>query len=422
MTHEVKVALAGIAGYGDSYLEALLHNPRTAASGARLVGVADPAPQRCRKLDELRDRDIPVHASLDDLFDAAGPAGIDLMLICTPIHLHARQTCLALRRGASVLCEKPLAGTVEDALRMADCERAAGDGKFVAIGYQWSFSHAVQALKRDIMAGVLGRPVRLKTMVFFPRPVTYFRRNNWVGRIRTEGGDAVLDSPTNNATSHYLHNMLYLLGRTRETSAMPLTLQAELYRANEIENYDTTALRAEMPGGVEVLFYTTHAVAGRVGPVCHFEFEHATVEYDFSGVDAFVARFRDGRATKSYGRPDLDRNEKIWQSIAAVRGGEPIACGVEAALPHTLCVAAAQQSAASISVFAEPLRRMILVNGEPLVAIDGLAEALVDCYERGILPAERDGLTWARAGVRRELSIDRLRRDWPRTLAGTNAT
>ena len=277
MSADVRIALAGIAGYGDSYLEALLNNPRTAWAGGRLVAVVDSAPQRCRRLDALAGRGIPVHESFDELFDATAPAGgVDLMIICTPIHLHARQTCFALRRGASTLCEKPLAGTVEDALRMAECERAAGDGRFVAIGYQWSFSHAVQALKRDVLAGTLGRPVRLKTVCVFPRPVTYFRRNDWVGRIRTEGGEAVHDSPTNNATSHYLHNMLYLLGRTRETSAMPRTLQAELYRANDIENYDTTALRAELAGGAEVLFYTTQAVAGRVGPVCHFEFEHAT--------------------------------------------------------------------------------------------------------------------------------------------------
>ena len=167
------------------------------------------------------------------------------MLIVTPIHLHAEHTCFALRNGANVLCEKPLAGTLIDALAMHEAQREASErgGPFTAIGYQWSFSQAVQSLKRAILSGSLGRPVRMRTMVHQPRPIGYFRRNDWAGRIRTPDGHSVFDSPVNNASAHFLHNMFYLLGATRETSATPAWVQAELYRANAIENYDTAALR-----------------------------------------------------------------------------------------------------------------------------------------------------------------------------------
>ena len=43
-----------------------------------------------------------------------------------------------------------------------EAARTAATGVFVAIGFQWSFSRAVQALKRDVMAGVLGKPKRLR--------------------------------------------------------------------------------------------------------------------------------------------------------------------------------------------------------------------------------------------------------------------
>ena len=49
-------------------------------------------------------------------------------------------------------------------------------------------------------------------MVSFPRPLSYFKRNDWAGHLRTPAGEDVLDSPLNNATAHYLHNMLYVLG------------------------------------------------------------------------------------------------------------------------------------------------------------------------------------------------------------------
>src|SRR6476646_4551079 len=111
MSGSIKVALAGIAGYGDFYLDELL--PKAEKAGARLVGVVDPLPQRCRRLGELSARGIPLHSTIQSLF-AATP--VDLMMIATPIHLHAPQTCFALARGASVLCEKPLAGTLADAM------------------------------------------------------------------------------------------------------------------------------------------------------------------------------------------------------------------------------------------------------------------------------------------------------------------
>jgi predicted dehydrogenase len=267
---------------------------------------------------------------------------------------------------------------------------------FAAIGFQWSFSHAIQSLKRDIMEGVLGRPVRLSTLVLWPRPMQYFQRNDWAGKIRMPDGAGVFDSPVNNATAHFLHNMLYILGRTRETSATPLTLQSELYRANEIENYDTAALRCVMDEGVELLFYTTHAVPDRRGPRCRYEFEKAVVEFDGAASGQFVAHFKDGR-TKYYGRPNADRHEKIWQAITAVRGGQSVACGVDAALPHVMCVHAAQQSGEIVG-FPSRLRRMMDLDGEAMCAIDGLDAQFTECYERGILPSEHAASTWARAG------------------------
>ena len=393
MAVPVNVALAGIGGYGEAYLEALLHDPR--AAGVNIVGVADPSYQRCRQLDELRHRKIPVHPTIQTLF-ASAAAPIELMMIVTPIHLHARQTCFALERGASVLCEKPLAATLGDVVRMTQCEQRAGSGHFVSIGYQWSFSDAIQTLKRDVLAGELGRPIRLKTIVFFPRGIAYFDRNDWAGRLQMPSGDAVFDSPANNATAHYLHNMLYVLGATRETSAQPKTVQAELYRANKIENYDTAAMRVRTTCGAELLFYTSHSVADRRGPMCRFEFEKAVVEFDLLNGSRFVARFHDGRQ-RVYGDPNQDRNLKIWQSVDAVRSGRPIACGIRAATPHTLSVLAAQMSSATIGGFPTDLRRMLGENGDSMICIDGLSEALVECFDRGVLPAEHGKLQWARA-------------------------
>jgi hypothetical protein len=157
-----------------------------------------------------------------------------------------------------------------------------------------------------------------------------------------------------------------------------------------------------------VLFYTSHTVREQLGVLCHFEFEHATVEYDAAGAAEFIAHFKDGR-TRSYGAPNVDRHLKIWQCADAVRGGTPIACGIRAALPHTLCIVAAQESAADIATFPASMRRMHEDNGDSMVYIEGLSAALRDCYSRSALPAESDSYaSWAKAGTPIRLSESRL--------------
>ncbi|WP_428940686.1 Gfo/Idh/MocA family protein [Fontivita pretiosa] len=404
MGERVKVALAGIAGYGDMYLTAMFGPVSAGASPGTqsrfdLVGVVDPAPQRCRQLEELWARRVKIYPDLPSLYADVRP---DLLMVVTPIHLHAAHTLYALERGSHVLCEKPLAATVKDARRIIAAETMAK--RFVAIGYQWSFSKPVQALKRDILAGHFGRPKRLKSIVFFPRGLDYFNRNDWAGRIKTVTGEPVYDSPANNAAAHYLHNMFYLLGPTRETSAMPVSVQAELYRANEIENYDTAAMRVMTDCGGELLFYTSHAVPPRLGPIARYEFEDAVISYEAESGAGFVARFRSGRI-KRYGEPNLERHSKMWQAIEAVRAnghGEPMACGPRAAMAHTLCVAAAQASMPQIRQFPASMLVKEPVGGEGtrglMICVNGLHAAMVQCYDQGILPHEHGGLDWAAAG------------------------
>ena len=388
---KIEIVLVGIGGYGGSYLGPVLD--AHARGYVRLVGAVDPAWEQCGRLDELKEHGVGLY---DDIAGFYAERTADLAVISTPIHLHAPCTCLALSHGSSVLCEKPLAATIQDALRMADAE-AASPG-FVAIGYQWSFSEAIQALKRDIMAGDFGRPVRLRTLVAWPRTKWYFGRNNWAAAVKSPDGAWVLDSPANNATAHFLHNMFYVLGQTRETSDRPVDVQAELYRANEIENYDTAAIRCHTEAGVEVLFYTTHAVTERIGPSFYYEFEQATVSFGWDDEPVIVAELRD-RTCREYGDPNAANRDKLWRSIEAVKGGEPVACGIEAATAQTLCINGAQDSVEEIASFPADLVRVDeQENGDRLTWVDGLFESFESCCERGILPAEHPDVSWARPG------------------------
>lgn len=388
---EVSVAMVGMGGYARFYGSRLLRS--ASEHGARFVGGVSRSPQNVQQ--EYKDAGIPMYASLEALYRDVCP---DLVVVSSPHHLHAPVTCQALSRGSSVLCEKPVAATIQEAQAMAAAdEKSPG---FVGIGYQWSFTDAIQALKRDVLAGVLGRPVRLKTLVFWPRAVSYYHRNDWAAKLKSADGRWILDSPVQNATAHYLHNMLYVLGDSREKSAQPADVQAELYRANVIENYDAAALRCHTDQGTEILFYTSHCVPLNRDPILVYEFENAIVEYDGNDGRRFIARFHDGH-TQDYGNPADTIANKLWLSVDAVRTGAPLACGIQTSLPHTLCANGAQESS-EIMDFPKELVRQRPGN-DPLLWVDGLQEVFEHCYEQGILPSEVGNISWANKGQRVDL-------------------
>jgi len=390
VTRPLHLALIGIGGYGNHYVTALLDAPPEA--GVRIVSAVDPAPQACRRLAELADRGVPVLPGIEAL---GGAADIDLAVISTPIHLHAPHTCWALQRGAHVLCEKPLCATLDEINRMVAARNRAD--RQVAIGYQWSFSDAIQRLKADILAGRFGRPRRLRSITLWPRGSAYYSRNAWAGMQRDPGGRWVLDSPVNNACAHHLHNMLYVLGPERTLSATPMQVTAELYRANPIENYDSAALRVLTADGAELLFYVAHAVAQERGPEFVYEFERATVTYSQLDGATLRATLTDGTQI-DYGQPDDGRQRKLWAVIDAIRNGTPVPCGIEAASAHTRCVWAACASQPAITDFPEPLIRICHQPQNQIQWVEGLAETLGQCYDAGCLPSEL-GIAWAKPGM-----------------------
>jgi predicted dehydrogenase len=344
-----------------------------------------------------------------------------LVVISTPLHLHCDQTVEALANGSHVLCEKPLSSTPQQAADMIDARDKAG--KQVSIGYQWSFSSAIGSLKRDVMAGLFGAPKRLRTLVLWPRDQGYYGRNDWAGRRYSKTGQPVFDNPLNNACAHHLHNMFYMLGDRPDRSAMPISVKAELYRANDIETFDTAAVRACTAGGVEILCIVSHASDVEHGPCFSFEFEHATIEFagkqptaaskDGAGL---IARFADGRI-KEYGSPERAPDRKLWAAIESARNNTPTVCGIEAALPHTLLTDALHHGVEPAEFDSSLKHKAMQASGHELVWVDGLDDALRQCYASGVLPFEAR-VPWAVEGTELKL-VDRkvYATEMPRTLA-----
>ncbi|MFF4574518.1 Gfo/Idh/MocA family protein [Streptomyces sp. NPDC001410] len=82
---------------------------------------------------------------------------VDLVDICTPGHSHAEIALAALAAGKHVLCEKPLANTVEEAETMTRAAEAAhARGQLAMVGFNYRRAPATALARRMVADGRLG--------------------------------------------------------------------------------------------------------------------------------------------------------------------------------------------------------------------------------------------------------------------------
>jgi predicted dehydrogenase len=82
-------------------------------------------------------------------------ADIDAVVVATPVQSHVALVKQALEAGKDVLCEKPLAVTVEDCRSL--CDLAAKKRRVLMVGHVFLYNPSVQHLKIDLDRGELGR-------------------------------------------------------------------------------------------------------------------------------------------------------------------------------------------------------------------------------------------------------------------------
>ncbi len=98
-----------------------------------------------------------VYGSVEELLDSEQ---LDFVDICTAVELHAEQTLMAAQRGLPVVCQKPMATTLEEAERMVKGCRDAGVPLFINENFRWQ--HPIRQFKRILDEGRIGRPFRAR--------------------------------------------------------------------------------------------------------------------------------------------------------------------------------------------------------------------------------------------------------------------
>jgi 1,5-anhydro-D-fructose reductase (1,5-anhydro-D-mannitol-forming) len=121
--------------------------------------------------------DLKIPHAYDSLDAILDDPGVDVVYISTTNELHAQQTLVAARAGKHVLCEKPLALSLDDARAMLAACQAAG----VVLGTNHHLRNAAthRTLRRLIAEGAIGTPLAARVFhaVYLPPRLQGWRLN-----------------------------------------------------------------------------------------------------------------------------------------------------------------------------------------------------------------------------------------------------
>ena len=295
----IRVGIIGLGGFAGSHHLALA---RLEEQGrGRLICTCDPQASAFASVQEtLRfgRRGVAVFTDYIAMLDACRQ-NLDLVVIPTPINLHAEMHDAVTARGLPAYVEKPPTLDSEELERMILADKRAGKASLV--GFNFIVEKQRLALKTRLLAGEFGAVRGAALSGLWPRPAGYFSRNDWAGRLFKDGR-VVLDSCFGNAFAHFVHNILFWTGGPELFSwAQIAAVRAELYRAHAIEGADTFFVEADTASGVRLRFALTHACAGESTHLETVTCEKAVLSYAVGG--QIEVRWNDGRVERSANEP-----------------------------------------------------------------------------------------------------------------------
>ncbi len=366
----ISIVLVGVGGYGGLIAGEVLENAKK--HNAFVAGVVEPFLENSQVKDTIKEQNIKVY---DDLAAFYKENKADIAIISTPIHLHKDQCITAMENGSDVLCEKPIAPTLQDAYEMKKCAEITG--KNLHIGFQLSHSPAILKLKEDILNNKFGKLLGAYATICWPRNSVYFARP-WAAKAKINE-NWVLDSIAMNACAHYLHNMFFLSGESLETSAQPERIGASLFRANSIETYDTALIEVKIKDNVSLKFTASHATEENINPLNLLHFEKAKIYIsEDDGDNSVYAQYNDG-TKEEYGATYKDRFKKIWYALDVFEGKKAPVCTVDTALPHLKCINALSQ------YFEVKNFEKVSIKND-VKCVEGLDKMLINAFKNNVMP------------------------------------
>jgi predicted dehydrogenase len=150
---ELGVALVGVGRAGMVHAR----NFASGVAGARLAALADPGEDALA----AAALETGCQRTFTDPQEAVDADGVDAVVIASPTFTHAPLAVAALGAGKHVLCEKPLASSLDDAAAVARAA-AESDAAFL-MGFMRRFDPSWVSVAERVAAGEIGEPLIVRS-------------------------------------------------------------------------------------------------------------------------------------------------------------------------------------------------------------------------------------------------------------------
>lgn len=201
----INVAIVGLGNISAAHIAAY----KTFPERCRIVAMVDIIPEKAQKRAAEFGIDCDIY---DDHHKILDRKDIDLVDVCTPPYVHAEISINALRAGMNVVCEKPMAASLEEC--DAILQAAQESGKLFSSIAQNRFITAIANLKAMLDSGMAGEVKHFTVDSFWWRGHCYYDLW-WRGTWEKEGGGCTL-----NHAVHHIDMLGWMMGLPDEVTSI----------------------------------------------------------------------------------------------------------------------------------------------------------------------------------------------------------
>jgi UDP-N-acetyl-2-amino-2-deoxyglucuronate dehydrogenase len=256
------------------------------------------------------------YESIDELLK--NETDTDVVTICSPNGLHAEHSIKALKAGFHVVCEKPMAITVEDCGKMINEAERANKRLFVI--KQNRFNPPVAAVKQLVDEGKLGRILSVQLNCFWNRNFDYYQTSDWKGKKEMDGGTLYTQF------SHFIDLLYWIVGDVRKAHGFG----GNYAHDGIIEFEDTGVVALEFYNGtVGTINYTVNSFQKNMEGSLTLFGEKGTVkiggqylnELEYQNIDGYVIKdLPKGNPANNYGQyqGSMSNHDKVYENVIDV--------------------------------------------------------------------------------------------------------
>jgi UDP-N-acetyl-2-amino-2-deoxyglucuronate dehydrogenase len=320
----------GVAGCGD--IAGYIGLGARLSPFIRIAACADTDPEKARAFAK-KNRVAGIYG---DYYEMLCSENLDAVYLGVPHHLHHPMVIAAAERGVHVLCEKPVATTMDDALDI--CRMARAHGAKVGINYQYRYDRGCYALAQAARAGDMGELYYGCCNLPWHREGDYFTGSPWHGSMAASGGGTLITQ-----ASHLVDVLLWAM-KGHPVAATGMTARR---RFRNIEVEDLAMGIVELEGG-GLISITSSMISVTERPV-RIELYGSRGAAVYTGPEGPRVRFEGIRPARR--RPPVWGMHALFRSMEGFRQwvvrDKPYLTPAEESLPVLAAIDAVYRSAVS---------------------------------------------------------------------------